>query len=48
MEKVGLVPFDKVVLSYKKISPIKIQVPQAKRLGYSVKVHQTLLVFQKP
>ena len=48
MEKVGLVPFDKVVLSYKKISPIKIQVPQAKRLGYTVKVHQTLLVYQKP
>ena len=47
MEKCGLKPFDKVVLSQKKISPIKIQMPQAKRLGYTVKVHQYLLVYKK-
>ena len=47
LEKCGLKPFDKVVLSQKKISPIKIQIPQAKRFGYTVKVHQYLLVYQK-
>jgi DNA modification methylase len=47
MEKCGMVPFDKVILSQKKISPIKLQMPQAKRLGYTVKVHQTLLVYEK-
>lgn len=47
MEKCGMKPFDKVILSQKKISPIKIQLPQAKRLGYTVKVHQTLLVYKK-
>lgn len=47
MEKCGLKPFDKVVLSQKKISPIKIQMPQAKRFGYTVKVHQYLLVYEK-
>ena len=45
LEKCGMKPFDKVVLSYKKISPIKLMLPQAKRLGYTVKVHQTLLVY---
>lgn len=45
LEKCGMKPFDKVVLSYKKISPIKLMLPQAKRLGYTVKVHQTLLIY---
>ena len=40
-------PFDKVVLSVKKQSKIKIMLPQAKRLGYTVKVHQVLLVYEK-
>jgi hypothetical protein len=47
MEKLGMKPFDKVILSSKKQSKIKIMLPQAKRLGYSVKVHQILLVYEK-
>ncbi len=47
MEKLGMKPFDKVILSSKKQSKIKIMLPQAKRLGYSVKVHQVLLVYEK-
>lgn len=38
---------DKVVVSRKKTSKIKIMLPQAKRLGYSVRVHENLLVFRK-
>jgi DNA modification methylase len=38
---------DKVVVSRKKVSKIKIMLPQAKRLGYSVRVHESLLVFRK-
>jgi DNA modification methylase len=38
---------DKVVVSRKKVSKIKIMLPQAKRLGYTVKVHENLLVFRK-
>tara|TARA_B100002019_G_scaffold229493_1_gene202900 strand:- start:512 stop:1228 length:717 start_codon:yes stop_codon:yes gene_type:complete len=48
MEKLGMIPFDKVVLSSKKYSKIKVMLPQAKRLGYTVKVHQILLIFEKP
>ena len=48
MEKLGMKPFDKVVLSSKKHSKIKIMIPQAKRLGYTVKVHQISLIFEKP
>ena len=47
MEKLGMIPFDKVVLSSKKYSKIKVMLPQAKRLGYTVKVHQVLLVYYK-
>jgi len=47
LQKHGMKPFDKVILSYKKISPIKLMLPQAKRLGYTVKVHQTLLIYKK-
>ena len=39
---------DKIIVSRKKVSKIKIMLPQAKRLGYSVKVHESLLVFRKP
>jgi len=42
-----MMPFDKVVLSSKKYSKIKVMLPQAKRLGYTVKVHQILLVYYK-
>jgi hypothetical protein len=38
---------DTVVFSRKGISKIKIMLPQAKRLGYTVKVHENLLVFSK-
>jgi tRNA G10 N-methylase Trm11 len=38
---------DKVVVSRKKVSKIKIMLPQAKRLGYTVRVHENLLVFKK-
>ena len=38
---------DKVVVSRKGVSEIKIMLPQAKRLGYTVRVHETLLVFRK-
>lgn len=40
------IPFDKVVVSRKKITKIKIMLPQAKRLGYTAKVHETLLVYK--
>lgn len=39
---------DKIIVSRKKVSKIKIMLPQAKRLGYSVRVHENLLVFRKP
>jgi len=39
---------DKIVVSRSKVSKIKIMLPQAKRLGYSVRVHENLLVFKKP
>ena len=45
MDKLGMKPFDKVILSTKKHSKIPIMLPQAKRLGYTVKVHQILLIF---
>ena len=37
--------FDRIILSYKRQAPLKAMVHQAKRLGYSMKVHQTLLVY---
>ena len=47
-DRLGAVVFDKVVISRKLISKIKIMLPQAKRLGYSVRVNESLLVFKKP
>jgi hypothetical protein len=47
MEKCGFKPFDKVILSHKKISPIKLMLPQAKRFGYTPKVHQYLYIYEK-
>lgn len=44
----GASVIDKVVVSRSKVSKIKIMLPQAKRLGYSVRVHENLLVFRKP
>jgi len=48
LEKCNMKPFDKIILSYKKISPIKLLLPQCKRFGYTSKVHQTLLIYRKP
>ncbi len=47
IETCGATLWDEVIISRRKISKIKIMLPQAIRLGYSVKVHETLLVFQK-
>ena len=47
MHKLGFIPFDKVVVSRLGISKVKIMLPQAKRLGYTVKVHEMLTVFKK-
>jgi DNA modification methylase len=47
-ERFGARTIDDVVISRKGVSKIKIMLPQAKRLGYSVKVHETLVVFSKP
>jgi len=38
---------DKVIVSRKKVSKIKIMIPQAVRHGYTVKVHEYLYVFSK-
>ena len=38
---------DKVVVPRKKVSKIKIMLPQAKRMGYTVRVHENLSVFKK-
>lgn len=44
----GAEMMDSVILSRKKISKIKIMLPQAKRCKYSVNVHEVMNVFQKP
>ncbi len=44
----GAEPVDEVCVSRQTISKIKVMIPQAVRLGYTVKVHETLLVFRKP
>jgi DNA modification methylase len=48
MNNLGFIPFDKVVISRLGISKVKIMLPQAKRLGYTVKVHEMLSVYKKP
>ena len=48
LESAGMVPFDKVVLSRRTVTKIKIMLPQAKRLGYTVRCHETMLVYRKP
>tara|TARA_R110000824_G_scaffold51168_1_gene142935 strand:- start:202 stop:963 length:762 start_codon:yes stop_codon:yes gene_type:complete len=47
-KRLGADIVDKIVVSRKQTSKIKIMLPQAKRLGYSVRVHENLLVFRKP
>lgn len=39
---------DVLPVSVVDITKIKILIPQAVRLGYTVKVHEILLVFRKP
>lgn len=46
-KNLGAELFDQVVVSRKTTSKIKIMLPQAKRLGYTVRVHESLLVFKK-
>lgn len=48
MKKCGAEIFDEVIVSRLKISKVKVMMPQAVRLGYSVKVHENLMVFRKP
>ena len=48
MHELGFIPFDKVVVSRLGISKVKIMIPQAKRIGYTVKVHEILSVYRKP
>ncbi len=43
----GATPIDSVVMSRLGISKVKVMIPQAVRLGYTVKVHETLNVWQK-
>jgi hypothetical protein len=43
----GATPIDEVIVSRRTVSKIKVMLPQAIRLGYTVKVHETLLVYQK-
>jgi len=47
MESLGFKPHDKVVVSRLKITKIKIMLPQAKRLKWTVKVHESLNTFRK-
>lgn len=47
MADCGATIIDKLVVSRKNISKIKIMLPQCKRLGYSVRVHENLLVYRK-
>jgi tRNA G10 N-methylase Trm11 len=43
----GMVPFD-MVIGNRKRTKISIMIPQAMKFGYTVKVHETLLVYKKP
>jgi hypothetical protein len=47
MHDLGAEIFDQIIVSRKNTSKIKIMLPQAKRLGYTVRVHESLLVFKK-
>lgn len=47
-DRLGLVPFDSVVVDRSAVTKIKVMIPQAVRLGYTVKCHETLLVYRKP
>ena len=44
----GAETIDRVVLSRLNTSKVKVMIPQARRLGYTVKVHEYLDVYRKP
>jgi len=46
-EALGAESIDKITISRKKVSKIKVMLPQAKRLGYTVRVHESLNVYRK-
>ena len=46
-KELGATLFDQVVISRKLVSKVTVMMPQAKRLGYSVRVHESLLIFKK-
>jgi hypothetical protein len=46
-DDLGATTLDEVIVSRRTVSKIKVMLPQAIRLGYTVKVHETLLVLQK-
>jgi DNA modification methylase len=46
-DTLGAQIIDKVVVSRKKVSKIKMMLPQAKRRGYTVNIHEYLLVYRK-
>jgi DNA modification methylase len=47
MDELGATAFDMVIGSRSRITKIKVMLPQALEHGYTVKVHETLLVFRK-
>ena len=47
MDDIGARIVDQITVSRKNVSKIKIMLPQAKRLGYTVRVHESLLVYRK-
>jgi DNA modification methylase len=47
MDALGATAVDEVILSRRNISKIKVMIPQAVRLGYTVKVHEKMLAFVK-
>ncbi len=47
MERMGATFWDEVIVSRASVTKIKIMIPQAVKLGYTVKLHETLSVFKK-
>ncbi len=47
MDELGATPIDVVIGSRSTVTKIKVMIPQALEHGYTVKVHETLLVLQK-
>jgi hypothetical protein len=46
-DELGLSPFDMVILSRKNITKIKIMIPQTLSEGYTINLHEVLLVYRK-